>query len=381
MKRWVLSVLIIIFCILFTCCGAVDTEEPSSEDITDLPVEVPVETTVSDTADEPEPLPLSHNALNPLTGLYDMSSDNTGKCPFAVMLINYRYTRWQSGIGDADIIIEAVSEQGQTQIICMYADIRNVGVIGPVGHLYSIPLNAAYGLNPIVVHNGYPKDCPDDYAKQKEIQTLDGEVLDSLLFVDEERNKDYLLEYSLYTDGKSINNSIYNMGGDNENKFETTAFSFSDTEETGMLSDFRSADKITAIFSGAYDIDLRYNEATGKYSKYQFLFAHSDHASKNKPLEFENAFILFARYIYLEDLNGVRNRLVDADYSSGGKGYYFTKGCYREIIWEKKTDEFFSLMDSDGQILEVNPGKTYIAVVNAINDFTLSITEQETAAG
>ena len=49
------------------------------------------------------------------------------------------------------------------------------------------------------------------------------------------------------------------------------------------------------------------------------------------------------------------------DITSGGRGYYATKGTYMEITWglnEYGDLCFFSL---DGEILTVNPGNSYVS--------------------
>ena len=371
MKQKRLIIIILMLLIFFIPAGC---NTKGDEDIEN--VDISSDSDPEDDKNDPEPknIPVSYNAFNPLTGLYDMASDNVGVRPVAVSMTNYRYSRWQSGISAADIIFEAESEQGQTQMICIYADIRKIGVIGPVGNVYDTHVKAILNINPVILHRGYPRDYPDCYLDKNNIPSLSGEADGSLLYVDEERHEEYLLEYSIFTDGTRISNAIKNSFFEASGNW--TAFDFASLEQPVTTKDSGVARNVTAIFSGTYDVDLRYDDDKGEYCKYQFLFSHSENDSKNKPLSFGNAFILFAHFDAVTDLNGVNNRLTQADYSGGGKGYYFFEGRYQEISWEKNTATgLFTFYDNDKQILKVNPGKTYIAVLNSLNEFTLNISE------
>jgi len=253
----------------------------------------------------------------------------------------------------------------------LFSDIRGAGVIGPLDHTYNTFVKAVMGLNPVIVHYGRPADYPNDLIELNSIPTLDGETDESVAYVDEDRHEEYLAEYSLYTDSDRVCAAA--KGVYDEPAGETAAvFNFVAPDAPEYVPSAGAAANVTATFSGIYDIDLRYDEASGKYLKYQFFFPHADEAVSKEPLAFDNAFVLFTRYDSFRDLSGVRGRLVEADYSSGGKGYYFTGGCYERISW-KMGAVFFELFSSDGSPLPVNAGKSYIAVMDELNEYTLGM--------
>lgn len=52
---------------------------------------------------------------------------------------------------------------------------------------------------------------------------------------------------------------------------------------------------------------------------------------------------------------------------SGGTGYIFTNGTYKKITWEKGNDNKsnFVFKDENGNTVQINKGKSYIALIPA----------------
>lgn len=374
MKRFIKVIAIFVVCIALIACG----KNADDDAIGDVPPDGEIPTSSpgdgsageSSSATDAPPAEMNLSSFNPLTGLNDMKDYIAGQRPVAVCVNNYRYSREQTGLSKADIIVEAVSEQGHTQIVCLFTDVSGLGKIGPIDCIYNTFVKALGGLDPIFVHYGQPVDYPNTLVDTRAIPTLDGEKNEAVIYVDEDRHEDYLIEYSRFTDGARINAAIQGAFAESL-KEGGAAFNFVPPGTPKTVPSTGEADSVSAAFSGIYDVDMRYDAETDKYLQFQFLYEHTDKANK-KQLEFENVFILFARFDSLTDLHGTKNRLVEADFSPGGKGYYFSGGRYERISW-KMGEEFFEFFTGGGDPLSVNVGKSYIAIIDEQNEYAMKI--------
>ena len=59
-----------------------------------------------------------------------------------------------------------------------------------------------------------------------------------------------------------------------------------------------------------------------------------------------------------------------------GEGYYVSNGGYRKIKWEKgSATSSFKIKDTKGNIIDFNPGKTYVCLTNTSNKSATTITK------
>ena len=87
------------------------------------------------------------------------------------------------------------------------------------------------------------------------------------------------------------------------------------------------------------------------------------------PIYYPNVFIMIAsRPGYYG--NGVPQY----NFSAGGTGYYLSKGKYEKFTWTKDTaEDRFVFKDLNGNDLEVNPGCSYIAILNTNHADTIKL--------
>ena len=106
---------------------------------------------------------------------------------------------------------------------------------------------------------------------------------------------------------------------------------------------------------------LKYNEKTETYDYYEYGNAHVDPQHNNAVLTFENVILQDCSFSKLDD-NGY---LIYNVIGSGDNGYYLTKGKAVPVSWIKsgETDITLFLDQETGEQIEMNTGKTYIALV------------------
>lgn len=307
-------------------------------------------------------------AFNPLTGENNMAMDRVGKRPIAVSVNNIGQSWPQYGISFADYIIEIETEGGITRMMCIFSDTREIEKIGSVRSLRDQFIEAMFPLDPIVVHIG-TSVFADKVIAQYNFMTLDGGNYGSTIWTDRARLANYASEHTKFTGGSAIEKGIASAHIMTDSYSNIAAFNFIGVDEPKVVPTTGTASSIKYSFSSGYDGDFRYNSELGKYQKWQRGLAHVD-ATNGKQLEFDNLFLLFAD---ISPYPGQDKGLVDVKYEKGGEGYYFSQGKYEKITWKK--DDYpsnFVFTKADGTELDVNVGRTHLAVVD--NDLMSRLT-------
>ena len=116
---------------------------------------------------------------------------------------------------------------------------------------------------------------------------------------------------------------------------------------------------------------MRYNKETGTYDYYEYGSEHIDPLHDNAILSFENVILQGCSFSQLDE-NGY---LIYNCIGNGNEGYYLTNGKAVPISWIKagETDITLFLDKETGEQIEMNTGKTYIALVPSDSWDDLSI--------
>ena len=301
---------------------------------------------------------VTYDAYNLLTGEYTMASDLVGQRPIAVSVNNIEACWPQYGISEADIIYEIETEGGITRLMAVFSDIRNVSKVGSVRSLRDQFMQCVYPLDATIVHIGksvYAKK----YISMYNYQTIDADVVLSVFFTDNNRlAQGYAREHTKFTSGSAIYGAIDDLSFQTESYNENAAFNFVTPEET-VVPTTGVANTVNYECSYYYDGDFRYDEATGKYLKWQHGDAQMDAASDTQ-LAFDNLFIVLAPIEVIDEAG-----CVEVDYEAGGTAYYVSQGHYQELHWEKGawSSNFVFTDAATGEELKVNTGKTHFAVI------------------
>lgn len=342
MKRIIaffLSVTLLVLC--FAACGA-ENEETTTE----------LTTTTEAVTEKPEP-----GNINLLTGLPTLSDKAVGKRPMAVMINNIKQSLPQYGIGKADIMYEIVTEGGITRMMAIFGDYTKVPSVCSVRSCrYYYPI-FAMGYDAVYFCFGGNKTLGYPTLKRLKMDYYDGKTYGTLLF-DRDKNRlgKYAIEHTGYLKGENIPKAMEKdkMRTDLlENKTDT-AFKFKD--KASKVSD-KECKNLTVSFSNAYYSTFKYSESKNVYYKWHSGKPHKDSAA-DKQLSFTNLFILQTDVHLYKD-----NKIIELDWK-GGDGYYISNGTVVEIKWEKPTEKDYIkyFVKETGKELEVNPGKSYIAV-------------------
>ncbi len=350
-KKLIVILTCIIILITASSCGKkedpVPDPEPEHEDIT------------------PEPMPWDLFALNKLTGEYDVDKEFAGTRPVAVMVNNIIYCLPQRGIGSCDMLWEIEVEGGITRTLAFFSDYRKIEQVGPVRSLRNQFLDIARPYDAMLIHVG-SSAYADNALNRYGYKTLDAMGC-SIVEQDKSRVGKYDSEHTWYTNSSLIEKCIESRKMRINDESPDTVFNFVEFGKQAAVDD-GIASSAEWAFSNSYDSKIEYDQEVKAYKFWQHDKARYDELSGD-PIYYPNVFIIIA------SRPGYYGAGVpEYDYSAGGTGYYLCQGKYEEFTWTKDSAENKMVFKNlDGKELEVNPGRSYIAVINTKQAETVKI--------
>lgn len=317
-----------------------------------------------DIIDKPSPSPTVKPTPTPEIESYEgkMRSYLTGqwvdeeigqKRPYAVQFSNFKTVANQWGIGQADIVYEALVEGGITRLLAIGENFTGdrIGSIRSSRHYFA---SLAEEYNAIYIHFGKTKYA---VSKLKELKSenLDGETgIGTTVFY---RDKSMNAPHNAFASLEGIHKGIEKKAYDTEysEDFEPH-FQFHEKEKD--LPGDQLANKVTVGYSYYTSPCFEYNEEDKLYYRYQFGGPHKD-SNTDQQLTFKNLIIQFVKQRAID-----RNDYQTIDFEdASGLGIYITNGKRIPITWKKnEKTSFMRYYTEDGQELIMNPGKTFITL-------------------
>lgn len=363
---------ILLFIVLVLClfaCGKKKEERtpeipgaPSGDEITVSPEPTPNPSpTPSPTpAPSPTPDPYEGKKQSMLTGEW-IPEEQTEYRPYAVMLNNIKAANPQSGIGQADIVYEALTEAGITRFLAIFSEIgedtpaaERLGSVRSARHYF---VSFADEYDAIFVHFG-----ETTYASKKmkalgidHITGMYGAGVASFYrdnTIKAPHNAFASLSGILAAVKKAGLRTEYEEGWEPHFRFYAQDTALPDGESAQAVK------KLTLGFSAYMSPYFLYDGEAGTYARYQFDGEHIDYNTKEQ-LTFKNIIIQLVDEWNI-DKNGYQTMDIE---DASGTGYYLTNGVCVPVTWVKKESaRFMRYYDENGEELMINPGKTYIAV-------------------
>lgn len=352
---------------LFTACGGSDSSvsEPAA----------PAAASASAPEPEPEPEPPYDPAV--LTGLPKDEDYPEGQRITAVMVNNISNAvtndaRPQNGLSDADILIEIKVEGGITRFCALFTDYKDIEYICPVRSARDQFFQLFLPFQPIFIHIG-ESVIQTQYKKDYAYEDMDVNF-DSLGFnFDATRKANGVREWeTAYLTGEDIQRGIDQLNTDTQRTYSSTFFDFVNYNEPNRVLTGDNATGIKIVHSQSYRTYFDWDAASGKYLMSQYSMRQRDilpstDANNGEQLAFENVLVLFTDFDVYPDPGGSGYDLQKVNYSFGGVGYYFNGGKAEMVRWLKGAPlEALRIVDAEGNEtnVKINPGKTYLAVVD-----------------
>ena len=342
-------------------CGSKSAPTETTETETELVVETETET---ETQTEIQTTETEENTLGEgemysfLTG--EVVSKKVGlKRPYAIMLNNIYDALPQSGILYAEIVYEAQVEAGITRLMGVFQDVDDVEKIGSIRSARHYYIDFAHDNDALYVHFGQSRFAQNRFDNEG-IVTISG--LSSYTYEVFYRSDDREAPHNVYTTGEMLQAGADITGLSREYPEDYTPRLQFNRKDTPLKDGF-DAKAVNVPFD--CHPRFEYDEATGLYKRFQYGEEHIDRETCEQ-LAYKN---IIVQYVYETSISNEDHQ--DLTLNGSGKGYYITDGKAIEITWERADDDDRTVYyDAAGNLIKLNPGKTFFEVVSDSKEVT-----------
>ena len=349
-KRWKMIGVVCAIAILSAGCKSKESEAPTLSSTQDVPAET------AETEYQPEPVETHEGEVRSFyTGEW-MDEEKAKNRPVAVMTENTHVTLPQYGIGNADIIYECPVEGGITRLMTIYQDYASLKKVGNVRSCRLYYVYFAKEFQAVYFHAGESKYALD-VLNSSFIDHVDGITGKGGAFY--YRDKSRRAPHNLYTTGENLVSAIKLYGYDTKlPENYTSHYRFTTEDSQNLLDQGEVAKKVSLYYVDAKPWFV-YNETDGLYYRYEFGDKQID-GSTGEQLAVKNIILQNCN----SSLKDSKNGTLDIDYLSGGSGMYITNGKAVPITWKRASaNDITHYYTQDGQEIILNPGKTWVEIV------------------
>jgi hypothetical protein len=330
----------------------------------------PVEATSTATATvETTPTPAKINLrgeadfaddINPLTGEQVGDPDLLDRRPLAVKISNApaKWVRPQSGLNDADLVFEHITEAGITRFtIIVYGE--TPPKVGPIrsARLIDLELPAMYDAS--LAYSG-----SSEGVRQK---LLNADFRPRILFAYEpgyyRTGEDKPTEHTFYGKPETFWSVLEEKGLNQRPAFNTFMTFHSDPPEDGQPANEAIVDYDWTI------INWHFDGMTGRYRRWTDGQKHLD-ANTDEQVSAANVVVILAGHIEDHNIceqyyNGVcTSYSVQPQIFGAGPAVIFRDGQRYDVTWQREGRyDMFTFVDEDGQPFPLKPGNTWFQVI------------------
>ncbi len=333
-------------CFLLVACSEESAGENDNEGqgVEDTPVEdADDEAEIEEIPTEEAEQKADYDA--PLTGLpLDEEAAHTA---FGVMIENSTSARPQTGLYQADLVYEVLSEATITRFLAIFHS-QEAERIGPIRSArdYYVHLNKGYDAI-YVSAGGSPSGlelAESDYVPYISAQTYDQQYFS--------RSSERSAPHNMYTTFSDLVSVAELIGLNLENAPPQLPFdSETSTSRTG-----EEVDEFEVLYgSSSNNVKYEYDEKLNGYRRSNGGVPTEDHDTET-PVAPQNVFVVEASHRVIDDA-GRR----DIDITSGGEAYLFQDGVKHDVDWQ--SDDGVILPYHEGEPVQFVPGQTWINIV------------------
>ena len=375
MKKCMCFFMVSMLVLGLAACGKSDSESSES-----VQPEVPVSS--SEAAPTPEEPALD---VAFLTGLEKGADYPEGQRALAVMINNLSSARQypHRGLSDAQIVVEMEANAQITRLMGIYEDYKSMPEVGQVRSAREQFFQLILPYQMFFVHDG-----PAEYTEPVNIMLNNYDYAEfdlqpfysGLTWWDNSYNASQ--EYREFTSGENITNVIEDNNLDDARKYSSSIFHFVPYNQPARVPEGGTSNSFTIQHTPGYNTSFDYDSSSHLYKMSMFNSSNGAvepyiDTNNNEQLAFTNVLALYATFEIYPDTG---NEALPKISFVGGPGYYLTEGGYEFIIWEKGSPEAPLRLykgDKSGEEIQINPGTTYLGLVNDIyfEDFHNSLTQ------
>lgn len=342
-------------------------ENPEPEPVEEEPAEVeepepePAEPEVEEPEPEPEPVPTA-----PLTGLPVGDEDALDRPVAAIKIDNHPRSRPQSGLGDADVVMTAVIEGGETRFIALYHS-TDPGRVGPIRSAREADARLLPAFEPVV---GISGAAPETYAV---LRGTDMPVYEEAQSPGFERDPSRRAPHNLYLEPAGL----WSVADDLPAATEPWPVDVRDIPDADPPEPPDGGEEVERL-------DLRfspYSTASWSWDGEAWLREQQDgpHLDiRDRQLGAANVVVARVGLVPVGRTDAANQPVYDIDVVGEGEALVLRDGRAYEARWRKDAaDAQFRWETPDGEPLPLTAGRTWIELVPHNGEVTLPGDEAE----
>lgn len=348
------GIILLIVIVIIAMTGCKKEKPPIDDIIQEYEVtKKPIPTIIPEPTKDTEIIEDTHEGemRSSLSGLW-VPIETGKKRPYAIQLSNFKSVKNQWGIGQADIVYEALVEGGITRLLAIGENFTGdrIGSVRSSRHYFA---SIADEYDSIYIHYGKTKYAVSK-LKSLGINNIDGETgIGTTVFY---RDKSMKAPHNAFTSLDRILEGIKQKGFETEHGEDYVPHYTFYENDTDLISQ-TECKKISIKYPNNKPY-FDYDPVKKEYLRFQFGDIHKD-SNTGQQLAFKNIIVQFVKEWNI-DKNGYQTMDIE---DAKGTGYYITNGKMIDITWEKnEKNKWMRYFDSTGVELTINPGKTYIAI-------------------
>ncbi|MHB0938782.1 MAG: DUF3048 domain-containing protein [Armatimonadota bacterium] len=281
-----------------------------------------------------------------------VSSELMYQRPLAVMIENSPAARPQSGLNDACVVYEAITEGGITRFLAIYVH-GAPEVIGPVRSARPHFINLAREYDAAFTHCGQSQEALEMLVSTPSIYNLDEMKYSKPFWRDRSRRA----PHNLYSSAEKLRAQVQKL---NWGSAPSVLPDF--TSDLKPLKDGQAADKIVINFRGGvkYGLRFQYDKARGGYVRYMDGKLHVDRET-GEPIVAKNVLV---QRVSAAQFAESKHKTYDVTVTGSGTGTFISNGYQTPMQWQKNWDGgITSYTDDRGMPLPFQPGQTWVEVL------------------
>ena len=371
-KKAVASILCSALVLSVAACGDSGSTDDSEGSIfeplteSEATVETPsseTETAEETTTNEPYVLP-EGMYFSELTG-EPISEDIKNQRPIAAMVDNETTALPHYGTSEADVVYELMNSTKNdriTRLMCIVKDWGNIEQLGSIRSTRPTNILLAAEWNAVLCHDGGPY-----YNDQYFARDWSAHFSGTFSRVNNGKAREFT-EYIISGDLDSNFNNYANKAG-----YETAYNQYANEGSHFNFVEYGTELNLDEKYDRTYNANvvvlpfthnksqLVYNSETKEYEYYEYGERHED-AEDGEPLSFKNVLLQKCTFTQYDENGYLIYNCIDP----GNNGWYLTNGVAKDIAWNKMTETGKTMYyDETGAELQINTGKTYIALIPA----------------
>ncbi len=270
--------------------------------------------------------------------------------PVAVMIENHFDARPQSGLVEAKIVYEVLTEGLITRFLAIYDLSENVAAIGPVRSARPYFMELAGEYDGFYVHSGGSPAALEllkSYDQVEDLNEFFG-YNTGYFWRDDKRSA----PHNLYTSTELLTEAKTQYGLPDKTEFEMWRF-----KDDGAPATTTQEIKVDYSVLSTYHVVWKYKSGENNYERWQNEQPHTDSAGQF--ITAKNIIIQFARSKDVDDIGRKEITL-----TGKGKAMVFRDGEAIEGYWQKEEGWHRTrFYDNNGQEIQLNRGNTWVEIV------------------